>query len=436
MEPVEQPKEQLCYYVMKVVARYTNSLSDVINIEKTNKKYRGLVEDYNWNCVKLQNEKEYNILAKNKRMRTFVVERAEELDEVMNYSNKPEEIVFRVEIKESQFNRYKDELEQIGCKCKNLRLIKETGEDEEIIDLSETEYSVLGSRSYAKSLHIRQVIIGPQIEEIRREVFFECVSLQKIYIPDSVTRIKSSTFERCCNLKEVRLSENIKVLPICLFHDCDKLREIELPSKLERIECCCFGECMSLTGINIPDSVTWLGSACFNACEQLVNVHLPTGITELKSTTFWACCKLSEIVIPNGVQSINSHCFEECEQLRFVELPTTLTRISNGAFGGCENLFFIQLPEGLKELGYGCFDGCGMDEVDIPTSVEVQKDIFIEDDGETMEEGEEGVDEYEVNDEDDPTEISESEEEDKRKDPNFRQFTREYWNRERLVLEE
>ena len=430
MEIIEQTKEQLCYYVMKVVARYTNSLIDIINIEKTNKKYRGLVEDYNWNCVKIQNEKEYNILAKNKRLGTFVVEKVEELDEVMKYLNKPEEIIFKVEIKESQFNKYKNELKQIGCKIKNLRLIKETGENEKIVDLSETNYNILGSRSYAKKLQIKEVIIGQQIEEIKREVFFECINLSKISIPNSVTRIKSSTFERCCNLKEVKLSENIKILPVSLFYDCHNLREIEIPTKLERIESCCFGKCISLTGINIPNSVTWLGSGCFNECEELINVHLPTGISELKSTTFWACCKLSEIIIPNGVQSINSHCFEDCEELRNVELPSTLTRISNGAFGGCEDLFYIKLPESLKELGYGCFDGCGMDGIDIPTSVKTHKEVFLEDDSETTEEGE---NEYEVCDEDDPTEISESEEEDKKRDPRFRQFSEDYWKR---LLEE
>lgn len=424
MEPeqmdMEVKKDQLSYFDIKVISQYLGTLSDLITLEKCNKRYRGIVEDINYNCVRLQNEKEYNILSKNKRLKTFLVVEPQELDEVMNYSNKPEEIVFRVPIKESQFNRYRTQINQCGCKCTNLKLIKENGEDRQIINIIDSNYVALGSRSYAKKQRIQQVMIGPEVEMIGREVFWGCTNLQRIYIPDSVTTIKKFTFENCKRLEDVHLPSGLKVLSIGLFRECDNLKTIELPYGLERIERLCFGN-GGLTAIDIPDTVTWIGSACFDDCENLERIHLPTGITDLKSCTFWACCSLPEIIIPEGVKTINSFCFECCDHLTRVELPTTLTRISNGSFAGCEMLNDVQLPNGLKELRKGCFDCCGIEEIDIPETLEVQEEIFLsEDDIDEYQSDEEFEGKHNDKEDDENSEKSDSEIEDDKKDPEFR----------------
>lgn len=424
MKPIEMDMEvkrdQLSYFDIKVITQYLGTLKDLITLEKCNKRYRGLVEDINYNCIHLQNEKEYNILAKNKRLKTFLVVEPKELDEVMKYSNKPEEIVFRVLIKESQFNQYKTQINQCKCKCTNLKLIKENGEDQQIINIINSNYVALGSRSYAKKQHIQQVMLGSEIEMLGREVFWGCTNLQRIYIPDSVTTIKKFTFESCNRLEDVHLPSGLKVLPMGLFRECDNLKTLELPYGLERIERLCFGNC-GLTSIDIPDTVTWIGSACFDDCEDLIKIHLSTKITDLKVCTFWACCSLPEIIIPEGVKKINSFCFECCDHLTHVELPSTLICISNGAFAGCEMLNDIQLPYGLKELRKGCFDCCGIDEIDIPNTLEIEEEIFL---------SENEMDEYESDEEyegkhndiedEEKSEKSESEIEDDKNDPNFR----------------
>ena len=419
---IEVRRDQLSYFDIKVITQYLETLKDLITLEKCNKRYRGLVEDINYNCIRLQNEKEYNILAKNKRLKTFLVVEPQELDEMMTYSNKPEEIVFRVYIKESQFNQYRTQINQYGCKCTNLKLIKENGEDQKVVNIINTDYVALGSRSYSKKQHIQQVMIGPEIEKIGREVFWGCFNLQRIYIPDSVTNIKKFTFERCSRLENVHLPSKLKVLPMGLFRECDNLKTLELPYGLERIERLCFGN-GGLTSIDIPDTVTWIGSACFDDCENLVKVHLPTKITDLKSCTFWACCKLSEIIIPEGVKTINSFCFECCDHLTYVELPNTLTCISNGAFAGCEMLNNIQLPYGIKELRKGCFDCCGMEEIEIPETIEIKEEIFLsEDEIDEYYSDEEYEGKHNDIEEDEKSEKSESEIEDDKKDPNFRVF--------------
>lgn len=81
----------------------------------------------------------------------------------------------------------------------------------------------------------------------------------------------------------------------------------------------------------------------------------------------------------------------------------------------------IELPNSLKELRKGCFDCCGIEEINIPNTLEIEEEIFLsENEMDEYYSDEEYEGKHNDIEEDEESEKSESEIEDDKNDPNFR----------------
>lgn len=82
--------------------------------------------------------------------------------------------------------------------------------------------------------NISNIVIPPQIQEIRESAFYACVNLSKIEIPSSVEVTNSGAF---CNsrLTQIKLNEGLKEIYYGAFA-VTKLEHITLPASIEILE--------------------------------------------------------------------------------------------------------------------------------------------------------------------------------------------------------
>ena len=76
------------------------------------------------------------------------------------------------------------------------------------------------------------------------------------------------------------------------------------------------------------------------------------------------------IVIPEGVEKIADDAFKDNTNITGVECPDSLREIGNHSFWGCTNLNEIKLNEGLTSIGVEAFILTGLENVDLPSSLD------------------------------------------------------------------
>ncbi|MCM1437842.1 MAG: leucine-rich repeat protein [Roseburia sp.] len=81
------------------------------------------------------------------------------------------------------------------------------------------------------------------------------------------------------------------------------------------------------------------------------------------------------------VSEIADNAFYKCSRLTGIVIADSVTKIGDGAFSECTNLVSVKLGNGVTKIGNKAFDGgytrCGLEEINIPASVEyIGKDAF------------------------------------------------------------
>ena len=132
-------------------------------------------------------------------------------------------------------------------------------------------------RCAASQRAIVTVEIPDSVEEIGKEAFRICRSLQSVTIGACVKKMGNEAFAGCDKLKTVIIREGAKVIGADAFTRCEALESISLPSTLTKIGTFAFSRCTALTSIVIPAKVKTLGELAFSGCSALKNVTILSG---------------------------------------------------------------------------------------------------------------------------------------------------------------
>ena len=220
---------------------------------------------------------------------------------------------------------------------------------------------------------ILKVVIGPGVENIGDNGFYNCANLTDITLPDTVDTIGRGAFAGCSSLKEITISENVTVIGDVPFSGCAALQRInvesgnknyscdgqgalynkdktvliavpgageafEIPETVTRIEKFAFNSCVKLTQIKIPESVSEIGENAFAGCANVTSINIPKAVTVIESGTFMSCGKLTTVTIPKGVAVIEDNAFARCGELTAITIGGSVTEIKGYAFYGCGKL--------------------------------------------------------------------------------------------------
>lgn len=222
-------------------------------------------------------------------------------------------------------------------------------------------------RCAVSSRGVVTAVIPDSVEEIGREAFRICKSLQSVVIGSGVKKMGQEAFAGCDNLSEVTIKEGAKVIGTLAFYRDKALEHISLPQSLTKIGEDAF--CGSgLTSIVIPIGVKSIGPSAF----VVRDIAEKGGLSVLKSVEFADGCKLTTIedkafkgasietlTLPKKIKKIGSWAFANCKNLKTVVLPEGLEAFGEfSTFENCESLESIHIPASLTELGWKPFEGC------------------------------------------------------------------------------
>ena len=164
----------------------------------------------------------------------------------------------------------------------------------------------------------------------------------------------------------VRVPDTIDGLPVTeigdkAFEEKKLVRWVTLPETTERIGAWAFHR-TSLQSIDLPSRVQYIGTDAFHHT-PLKSISFPEGMTEIRRGTLSLCYKLTHVDIPDSVTSIGDYAISYCESLKSLTLPDSVTEIGDGAFmlTGLEEM---NIPVSLERIGNRVFYGTALINVD------------------------------------------------------------------------
>ncbi len=81
--------------------------------------------------------------------------------------------------------------------------------------------------------YVKKAVFEDGTENIPKNIFKNCNSIEEVIIPDSVKKISDEAFYKCVNLKDVSIPENINYIGKNAFRECSAITEIRLPCDIE-----------------------------------------------------------------------------------------------------------------------------------------------------------------------------------------------------------
>ena len=256
-------------------------------------------------------------------------------------------------------------------------------------------------------------IIPADTTVIKDGAFENCTELTSIVIPDFVTEVEDCAFRGCVNLRSIKVDpgngvydsredcnaiietetnslvvgcaktkipQGVKVIEDYAFYDCKGLKSIEIPATVERIGMGAFDSCYGLKNIVIPASVTEIDVCAFRECVNLKCIEIPASVTEIGEDAFDVCDGLTSIKVDpnNGVYDSREDCNALIETASNTllrgcptsKIPEGVTTIGRGAFADVKNLTNVEIPASVKVIEGFAFTGCGMEQLELPPSVE------------------------------------------------------------------
>ena len=151
-------------------------------------------------------------------------------------------------------------------------------------------------------------------ERIKKNAFYECISLERILLPPKLTYIGDRAFYRCKALKKVRFQEGLKRIGKDAFYFCG-IEELELPESLEVLEERAFFKCMYLTEVRLPTHIRRIEKWVFHGCSRLQVLeirHDPEYIGE------WIINKAARIRCYRG-SKVDAYCQESGFTTEYIE---------------------------------------------------------------------------------------------------------------------
>lgn len=116
---------------------------------------------------------------------------------------------------------------------------------------------------FATYMHVKEVVLNPELTSIGTDAFLNCRELEKINIPKNVKRIGNRAFCYDKKLKEVKFNGPLFYLGSSAFAGCNSLEEIVIPNGIPAIAENTFSMCDNLRHVFIPKSVKTVDPSAF-----------------------------------------------------------------------------------------------------------------------------------------------------------------------------
>ncbi len=195
---------------------------------------------------------------------------------------------------------------------------------------------------------------------LAKEIFYNCIGLEKVNNLENVKSIGDSSFELCSNLKAVNL-KNVISFGDSAFRNCTEIKEVELSgAAVISISSNMFSGCVNLTTIkNLERAKINNASFAFRQCESLKTVNLPANAI-LPQQLFYGCTSLESVDLTRIIGTSGSEIFAECSALKSVQLPPNF-QISQKMFYKCRTLDDVNWNGEPESIGSNAFAECAFD---------------------------------------------------------------------------
>ncbi|MBP5308137.1 MAG: leucine-rich repeat protein [Clostridia bacterium] len=252
---------------------------------------------------------------------------------------------------------------------------------------SDTAVTV-GTNLFTGALLLTEVVLSDGFDEIGKDMFRNCYSLEKITIPASVRNIRGAAFTNCESLKYVIFEERTASQTLSIedgsaggadttvgsgltgvFAGCVSLQTITFPEGTEKIGAYAFNidkamaeeiakgdpERTGLQSIVIPSTVTTIGNRAFAGYAiKATSSSMSSVADELKTMetleTFSSLASVTFATKSNGTYSLTSLGEEAfaCTNIETIVIPTSLVKLSKSVFSGTKQLHTVVFPTGTK----------------------------------------------------------------------------------------
>lgn len=215
--------------------------------------------------------------------------------------------------------------------------------------------------------------------EFGKNVFAECVNLEKVTLPSKMTEIPEGMFSECgtsvysthstssinpqtisslrdfdgkwyTGLETVVMSDNVKKITKNAFAKCYNLKlNGKIPSKVERIGSNAFEYCRSIGAIEFPNTVEYIGNYAFRGC----SINAGNEMCSYKGFTECVASNMSNL------EYIGTYAFSECSFTKFM-LPknSKIKVIDKNTFDGCQFLETLSLSDEVEIVRANALSGC------------------------------------------------------------------------------
>lgn len=297
------------YHAM-IVSRYFQTLDDFVNLECTNKKFRGVTIDrFHYNPISVNPR----TIEKWKNIETLYIYNAGTLNQwrMYNGTRRFHKIEYFAEI---DYNIAKQEFKENGL----YRLIDDNGDAVGITFrdvFTEWELPIRPPLNPKEprddDFEIKGDYIG-RIDPTTGEAIFN----KYVYTDGDVAKSRFvirgmfGNYGSLCNnlnLQRIKLPPSIECLDTesYAFCQCSNLENLDLSNaQINNIPEACCDQCSKLTEIRLPETLHWIDDEAFQDCISLKKLEIPSGVFKTGNDFIDGCTSLTELKVHNGLASI------------------------------------------------------------------------------------------------------------------------------------
>ena len=121
--------------------------------------------------------------------------------------------------------------------------------------------------------NIKKVIFLSDYQELREEIFYNCIKLEEVVLPNSLECIPQEMFYGCVALQNIAFGENIKEIGGKAFYSCETLKEVIIGKNIQRVGAYAFSN-SGLEKVSFGGEYITLETSAFNNCKNLNKLEL------------------------------------------------------------------------------------------------------------------------------------------------------------------
>lgn len=285
-------------------------------------------------------------------------------------------------------------------------------------------YNTISTPGLGINNHIKNVVFGEGISEIRDNVFLRSKDLDEVYVSKSVNKIVlpydfvltkyCKNINGCLILGSVLIKyigkdaivdipSGVTTIETDAFIELNQIKKVTVPNTVLRINKKAFNYwgTVNTTQFVLPDTLEYVGYRAFEGCEwfnkrpiifnhtllfmnhETAKLSIPVGVKRISCNVFSSDFNIQSVELPEGLESIDDYAFYNCTKLKNINFPSSLINIGAYAFSDCnlsaikfgnslttvgEKAFFgnrhlgkVELPDSLKSIGPNAFNRKGLE---------------------------------------------------------------------------